>query len=107
MKNIQQMMKQAQAAQSKMAEIQKQMEQMEVTGESGGGAVRVVLTGKGEARKIELDPSVIDPEDKEMLEDLLVAAINNARGKAEEAMQSEMQNFAKSLGLPPGMNLPF
>ena len=107
MKNLQQMMKQAQQAQAKMAEMQKEMEQMEVAGESGGGAVKVVLTGKGEARKIDIDKSIIDPDDKEMLEDLLVAAINQARGKAEQEMQTRMQDFAKQMGLPPGMTLPF
>ena len=107
MKNLTQMMKQAQQAQTKIAAMQKEVEEMEVTGESGGGAVTVVMTGKGLARKIDIDPSVIDPEDKEMLEDLLVAAINQARGKAETEMQSRMAEFAKEMGLPPGMNLPF
>ncbi|MEO0391618.1 MAG: YbaB/EbfC family nucleoid-associated protein [Pseudomonadota bacterium] len=107
MKNLQQMMKQAQQAQAKMAAMQQEMEQMEVSGESGGGAVKVVMTGKGEARKIDIDPSIIDPEDKEVLEDLLVAAINQARGKAETEMQTRMADFAKEMGLPPGMNLPF
>ena len=72
-----------------------------------GGAVKVVLTGKGEARKIDIDKSIIDPDDKEMLEDLLVAAINQARGKAEQEMQSRMQDLTGGLGLPPGFKLPF
>jgi nucleoid-associated protein EbfC len=107
MKNLQQMMKQAQQAQARMAEIQAEMERMEVTGESGGGSVKITLTGKGEARKVEIDKAVIDPEDKEVLEDLIVAAINQAKGKTETEMQQRMQDFAKSMGLPPGMNLPF
>ncbi|MBV6633696.1 MAG: YbaB/EbfC family nucleoid-associated protein [Alphaproteobacteria bacterium] len=107
MKNLQQMMKQAQEAQTKIAAIQAEIEAMEITGEAGGGAVKVVMTGKGMARSVEIDKSMIDPEDKEMLEDLLVAAINQARTKAEEETQQRMASFAQSMGLPPGMNLPF
>lgn len=107
MKNLGNLMKQAQQMQAKMAEMQDKMGELEVTGASGGGMVAVTLNGKGELRKIKLDKSIVDPEDVEVLEDLIVAAFNDAKGKAEAAMQEEMGKLTGGLKLPPGMKLPF
>lgn len=107
MKNLGQLMKQAQQMQSKMAEMQEKLGEMEVAGSAGGGMVTVTLNGKGEMKGIKLDKSIVDPEDIEVLEDLIVAAHNDAKGKAETAMQDEMQKITGGLQLPPGMKLPF
>jgi DNA-binding YbaB/EbfC family protein len=107
MKNLGNLMKQAQQMQAKMADMQAKMGEMEVEGASGGGMVKVVVTGKGEARRIKIDPSLAVPDDVEMLEDLIVAAFNDARGKADNMMQSEMSKLTAGLPLPPGMKLPF
>jgi hypothetical protein len=107
MKNLGQMLKQAQEFQSKMAGMQEEMADMEVTGSSGGGMVQVILNGKGEARKIKIDPSLVTPDDAEVLEDLILAAFNDAKGKAEKAMQEKMAKMTGGLELPPGMKLPF
>lgn len=107
MKNLGNLMKQAQQMQAKMADMQAKMGEMEVEGASGGGMVKVVVTGKGEARRIKIDPSLVAPDDVEMLEDLIVAAFNDARGKADGMMQSEMSKLTAGLPLPPGMKLPF
>lgn len=107
MKNLGNLMKQAQQMQAKMADMQAKMGEMEVEGASGGGMVKVVVTGKGEARRIKIDPSLVAPDDVEMLEDLIVAAFNDARGKADSMMQSEMSKLTAGLPLPPGMKLPF
>jgi len=106
MKNLGNMMKQAQQMQQKMQEMQAKLSEMEVTGISGGGMVEVVLTGKGEMRSVKVDPQVVDPEDKEMLEDLIVAAHNDAKQKTESVMQEEMRKLTGGLNLPPGL-LPF
>ncbi len=107
MKNIGQMMKQAQQMQSKLAEMQAKMGETEVQGASGGGMIEVVLTAKGDLRKIKIDPKVVDPADVEMLEDLIVAAFNDAKVKAEAMMQGEMSKLTGGLNLPPGFKLPF
>lgn len=107
MKNIGNLMKQAQQMQAKMQEMQTRLNEMEITGASGGGMVQVTLTGKGDMRKLTIDPSVIDPEDKEMLEDLVLAAHNDAKAKIETVMQDEMQKVTGGLNLPPGMKFPF
>jgi hypothetical protein len=107
MKNIGQMMKQAQAMQAKMQEMQAALERTEMTGVSGGGMVSVTVTGKGEMRRIKIDPKLIDPADVAMLEDLIVAAANDARAKVEQHMQSEMAKLTGGLQLPPGLKLPF
>ncbi|HMA50962.1 MAG TPA: YbaB/EbfC family nucleoid-associated protein [Magnetospirillaceae bacterium] len=107
MKNLGNLMKQAQQMQAKMADMQAKMGEMEVEGASGGGMVKVVVTGKGEARRIKIDPSLVVPDDVEMLEDLIIAAFNDARGKADSMMQSEMSKLTAGLPLPPGMKLPF
>ncbi|MGC2856752.1 YbaB/EbfC family nucleoid-associated protein [Novispirillum sp. DQ9] len=107
MKNIGNLMKQAQQMQAKMQEMQARLNEMEVTGVSGGGMVQVTLNGKGDMRKLSIDGTVIDPEDKEMLEDLIVAAHNDAKAKIETVMQDEMQKVTGGLNLPPGMKFPF
>ena len=107
MKNLGQMMKQAQEMQAKMAEIQEQLSATEVTGSAGGGMVRVTMTGKNEARKLKIDPALINPAEAEVLEDLVVAAINDARSKAEAAASEKMSNLTGGLQLPPGFKLPF
>ena len=83
MKNLGALMKQAQAMQAKMAELQDKLASMEVTGASGGGMVHATVSGKGEVRRIKIDPSLLDPGEVEVLEDLIVAALNDARSKAE------------------------
>lgn len=107
MKNLGNLMKQAQQMQSKMTEMQAKMDEMEVAGSSGGGMVQITISGKGDLRKLKIDPSIVQPDDVEMLEDLIVAAFNDAKGKAEAAMQAEMQKITGGLNLPAGMKLPF
>lgn len=107
MKNIGQMMKQAQKLQAKMAELQEQLALAEVTGASGGGLVQMTLNGKGEVRKVKIDPSLVDPNDVEVLEDLIVAAFNDAKAKVEALMAERMSELTGGLQLPPGMQLPF
>ncbi len=107
MKNLAQMMKQAQDIQQKMADLQTEMQAMEVIGKSGGGMCQVTLNGKGEAKNVLIDPSLVRPEDAEVLEDLIVAAINDAKAKSEELMREKMQELTGGLPLPPGMQLPF
>jgi DNA-binding YbaB/EbfC family protein len=100
-------MKKAQAMQSKLAETQEELGKIEVDGESGGGMVKVTLSGKGEMRSIKLDASLMKPEEVEMAEDLIVAAFNDARAKVERAAAEKMQEVTAGLPLPPGMKLPF
>ena len=107
MKNIGNMLKEAQKMQAKMGEMQQKMAEMEVEGGAGAGLVSCVLNGKGEMRKLKLDPSLLVPDDVEILEDLIVAAVNDAKGKIEAQMQGEMQKLTGGLQLPPGMKLPF
>ncbi|MAI76480.1 MAG: YbaB/EbfC family nucleoid-associated protein [Pelagibacteraceae bacterium TMED65] len=107
MNNMSQIMKQAKAMQDKMSEIQKKIENMESEGTSGGGAVKVVMNGKHEIKKINIDPSLIDPNEVEVLEDLIVAAINDVNKKINEDMNSQLGSLSGGLGLPPGMKLPF
>ena len=107
MKNLAGLMKQAQQMQSKMAEMQSKLEAMEIEGEAGAGLVKLTLNGKGDVRRVKIDPKVIDPADVEMLEDLLVAAHASAKQKLEAAAAAEMQKVTGGLQLPPGMKLPF
>ena len=107
MKNLSGLMKQAQQMQAKMEEMQAKLQSMEIEGEAGAGLVKVMLNGKGDLRRIKLDPKVIDPADAEMLEDLIIAAHANARQKLEAATAAEMQKVTGGLQLPPGMKLPF
>jgi len=107
MKNIAGLMKQASQMQAKMQEMQARLEALEVEGVSGAGLVRVVLSGKGELKRVKLDPKVADPSETEMLEDLLVAAHADAKRKIEAEQSSAMQEVTGGLNLPPGMKLPF
>ncbi len=106
--DINQIMDQARAMQSEMQKMQDKLGEIEVTGESGGGLVKLTITCRGEARKLDLDPSVIDVDDKETLEDLIVAAINEAKKKAEDTMTEETKKMMTKMGLPSDLSkLPF
>ncbi len=101
------MMKTAQEMQTKMAEMQESLNAITVTGESGAGLVRATATAKGELTALDIDPSIFNPEEKEVVEDLILAAIKDAQQKAQEKSASEMEQLTQGLGLPPGMKLPF
>lgn len=105
--NLQKMMKQAQQMQAQMNEMQEKLADDEAEGSSGGGMVTITLNGKSVMKKIHIDKSLIDPEEKEMLEDLIVAAFNDAKDKVEKNMQDKMSELTANMGLPPGMKLPF
>ena len=107
MKNLGQLMKQAQQMQQKMAEMQAQLETIEMTGMAGGGMVQVTLNGKGDLKKLKIDKSVLDPDDAEVVEDLIVAAFNDARQKVNAHNEAEMHKLTGGLNLPGGMKLPF
>jgi len=100
------LMQQAQKMQAKLAEAQKELANLEVTGESGGGLVKLVMNGKHQARRIEIDPSLFE-DDKEMLEDLVTAAINDAVQRVEKQNQDKMADMTSGIPLPPGFKLPF
>lgn len=99
------LMKQAQDMQKNMQEAQAELAKMEVAGEAGGGMVKVVMTGKHELVKVEIDDSLMD--DKEMLEDLFAAAVNSAARKVETTSQERMAGLTGGIDLPPGMKMPF
>jgi hypothetical protein len=105
--NIQMMMQKAQAMQKKMEALQIELGQVEVEGSSGGGVVKVVITCKGEMRSLTIDPSIVKAYEKDMLEDLIKAACNDARAKADQKMADETQKAMGDLGLPAGLKLPF
>jgi DNA-binding YbaB/EbfC family protein len=107
MKNLGQMMKQAQQMQAKMAELQAALDQAEVTGQSGGGMVTITTSAKGDPKKVKIDPTLINPSDAEVLEDLIVAALRDARQKGEAMVQEDMVTLTGGLSLPPGFKLPF
>ena len=107
MKNLSQMMKQAQQMQAKMAELQARLAEIEVEGTAGGGMVKATLTGKGDLRRIKIDRSLVDPNEVEVLEDLVVAAVNDAKAHVERQVADEMAKLTGGLQLPPGMKLPF
>ena len=107
MKNLSGLMKQAQQMQEKMQEMQSKLESLEIEGVAGAGLVSITLNGKGDMRRITIDPKIIDPADTEMLQDLVVAAHADARRKMEAAAAEEMQKVTGGLQLPPGMKLPF
>lgn len=107
MKNLGNMLKQAQQMQARMAEMQAKLEATEVEGVSGGGMVRVLLTGKGDLRRVTIDPALMAAEEREVLEDLIVAAHGDAKQKVEAAMAEEMQKATAGMGLPAGLKLPF
>lgn len=101
------MMKAAQEMQTKMQELQEELHTMTVTGESGAGLVRATATAKGELTGLEIDPSIFDPNEKEVVEDLILAAIKDAQMKASDRAQSEMRKLTEGMGLPADMKLPF
>ncbi|AWN42081.1 YbaB/EbfC family nucleoid-associated protein [Methylobacterium durans] len=107
MRDLMGIMKQAQAMQEKMANLQSELDAVEVMGASGGGAVRVTMTAKGLVKGVSIDPTLMVADEREILEDLVVAAMNDARGKAEQTAQERMAELTKGLPLPPGMKLPF
>ncbi len=107
MKNLSQMMKQAQQMQEKMQEMQSALGDMEIEGTSGGGLVTVKLNGKGEMLGLKIDPTLVTPDDIEVLEDLVVAAHGDAKAKAEAKSAEEMSKLTGGLQLPPGFKLPF
>lgn len=106
MKGIGDLMKQAQQMQERVKEVQAEIARLEVTGESGAGLVTVTMTGRHEARRVSIDPSLLG-DDKEMLEDLIAAAINDAARRLERAQQEKMATLTSGLNLPPGFQLPF
>ncbi|MBE0412188.1 YbaB/EbfC family nucleoid-associated protein [Yoonia sp.] len=101
------MMKQAQEMQGKMAQIQDDLEHITVEGVGGAGLVKATATAKGELKALDIDPSIFSSDDKEVVEDLILAAIKDAQSKATDRAQQEMAKLAEGLGLPPGMKLPF
>ena len=107
MTNLGKMMKQAQEMQSRMAEMQAGLEAVEIDGAAGGGMVSATLTGKGELRRLKIDPALVDPDDIEVLEDLVIAAVNDAKAKVEAHVAEEMKKLTGGLQLPPGLELPF
>jgi len=100
-------MKKAQEMQKKMQEMQESLADLEVEGSSGGGVVKITMNCKNEVKKISLDPSIIKEDEKEVMEDLIVAALNDAKIKVEEKSQEKMKELTGGLGLPPGMKMPF
>ena len=101
------MMKKAQEMQSKMAQLQEDLATMTVTGESGAGLVKATSTCKGELVGLDIDPSIFDPNEKEVVEDLILAAIKEAQMRASDKSQEEMGKLTEGLGLPADMKLPF
>jgi len=100
------MMKQAMALQANMKKAQEEIAAMEVTGESGGGMVKVTMNGKHEVKRVQIEPQVVS-EDREMLEDLIAAAINDAVNKVDQQSQARMSSVMSGMQLPPGFKLPF
>lgn len=101
------MMKKAQAMQAKLQEAQDELGRLEVEGASGGGMVTIAMTAKGELKAVRIDPSLMVPTDKEMLEDLIMAAFADAKVKADRLAAEKMQSLTAGLPLPPGMKMPF
>jgi len=106
-KNLGNMLKQAQQMQTRMAEMQAKLEATEVEGQAGAGMVKLKLTGKGELRRIAIDPSLMTADDREVLEDLIIAAHADAKQKVEAMMAEEMQKATAGMNLPAGLKLPF
>ncbi len=107
MKDLGDIMKQAAGLQSKMQELQEKVASMEVEGQAGGGMVKVTLTGKGYAKSVAIDPSMLVGDEAEVLEDLVTAAINDAKAKLETQSAEEMKSLTDGFPLPPGFKMPF
>ena len=105
--NFNDMMKQAASLQGKMEEMQQKIAAMEAEGIAGGGMVKVVLNGKGYASKVTIEKDLLNPEESDVVEDLIAAAINDAKAKLETQSQEEMASLTEGLPIPPGMQLPF
>jgi len=105
LKDLGGLMAQAQQMQQKIKDLQAELERQEIVGSSGAGMVKVTLDGKGATRRVEIDASLLKPDDKGVVEDLIVAAANDARAKVEEAMQEQMKQITGGLPLPPGFKL--
>ena len=105
MRDLMGIMKQAQAMQQKMQDVQAELDTIEVEGSSGGGVVTVKMTAKGQMKAVSIDPSLLNADEKEIVEDLIVAATNDARAKAERTMQERLEEVTKGLPLPPGLKL--
>ena len=105
LKDLGGLMQQAQQMQQKVKELQDQLERMVIVGSSGAGLVRVTVNGRNETRKVEIDASLFKPEDKGVVEDLIVAAANDARRKVEDTVQEQMKSITGGLPLPPGFKL--
>ena len=107
MRGLGNLMKQAQEMQAKMADLQKGLADYEAAGESGAGLVKATVTGKGVLKSLSISPDAMDPADPTLLEDLVIAAVNDAKAKAEEYSQAEIQKLTGGLSLPDGIKLPF
>ena len=107
MQNLEDLMKMAQEAQNKLMQAQEDLDKVEVEGVSGGGMVRIRASAKGRIIAVDIDESLLVPSEKQMLEDLVAAAINDARAKADLAAQESMKNVTGGLQLPPGFKMPF
>jgi DNA-binding YbaB/EbfC family protein len=105
--NINQFLKQAQGMQKKMQDLKQQMASTDYTGKSGGGVVTIVMNGEGMLKKITIDESIIKADEKEILEDLIVAAFNDAKNKIESDSQNQISSALGGMGLPPGFKMPF
>jgi len=105
MKDLMGMMKQVGEMQARVQQMQEELAGIEIDGQSGGGLVKVTLTGKGDLKKVRIDPSLVKPEEAEILEDLIVAAVADAKGKLDVKLQTKMQEMAGGLPLPPGLKL--
>ena len=105
LKDLGGLMQQAQAMQQKVQELQAELERLEIVGSSGAGLVKVTVNGKNETRRVEIDASLLKPDDKGVIEDLVVAACNDARTRVEELVQERMRSLTGGLPLPPGFKL--
>ena len=105
MKDLMKMMKQANELQGRMQKLQEELAAVEVKGQAGAGMVTLTLTGKLDARRIKIDPNLLKPEEAEILEDLIIAALQDAKAKAEAAVQAKMHEITGGLPIPPGMKL--
>ncbi|MDY0009574.1 MAG: YbaB/EbfC family nucleoid-associated protein [Bdellovibrionales bacterium] len=107
MANMMQMMQKAQKFKQQMEQMQARVQLMELDGAAGGGLVTCKVTGKFELKSIKIDPSLVKADEVDVLEDLVIAAVNDARLKAEKTMADETEKLMRDMGLPPGMGLPF
>lgn len=105
--NIQEIMKAAQNMQARLADAQAKLDTIEVEGQSGAGLVKVTSTARGKIVRVSIDPSLIDPAEKDVLEDLVAAAVNDSRAKADARAQEEMSKVTQGMPLPPGIKMPF